>query len=203
MTHEQYTPNAICQSLGMGGFDEPGLSLPTLRVLLKPSFSPEVCITLSGTDPILSVVAATEMLSHQLYPCAMGTYRERVSISAEIATQMIADFDAVLAANRDEVGRMVCIADGMPCVLMLATEAGTNRMECHAFLSVEEAFISSLIRVAWESCHNAGVRNTLADCGRYVGLKLPRETVTPLPKLFRIAVVGTPDAKADLLRQCQ
>ena len=203
MTHEQYTPNAICQSLGMGGFDEPGLSSPTLRVLLKPSFSPEVCITLSGADPILSVVAATEMICRQLHPCAMATYRERTSIPATIATQMVADFRAVLTANRNEEGRMACIADGMPCVLMLATEAGTDRVECHAFLSVEEAFISSLIRVAWESCHNAGVRNTLADCGRYVGLKLAREIVTPMPKLFRIAVVGTMDAKADLLRQCQ
>ncbi len=187
----------------MNGFDEPGLSLPTLRVLFNPSFSPEVCITLCGEGSSLSVVAGAEMFSHQLYPCAMGTYRERVSIHAEIATQMIADFDAVLAANRDEVGRMVCIADGMPCVLVLAKETGTDRLECHAFSLAEELFLSTLIRFSWESCHNVGVRNALADCASYVGLKLACEIVTPMPKLFRIAVVGTPDAKVDLLRQCQ
>jgi len=61
MRLEDYTADAICQSMGLRFIEHSWAQAetPTLRVVLTPSFHPELCITLSRTaDAVrLSVVA--------------------------------------------------------------------------------------------------------------------------------------------------
>lgn len=194
----QYTPDAICRSMGLAAFVEPRWSLVTLRLLLKPSFDPEVCLTLSGPGEVaqLSVVALGEMLWRQPAPCVLPAWREQVPVPALAFSEAVAGFNAALAADRQAEGRMVCV-DGMPVAACLLSGAGLEQFACSPYRPAVSAFVSSLVRLAWRSCQLAGVRNALAACGRYVDLELPREPGPPVPDLFRIAVLGTPDTRAE------
>jgi hypothetical protein len=198
MDVSQYTPDAICRSMGLTAFVEPGWSPVTLRLLLKPSFDPEVCVTLtdSGEPARLSVVALSEMLGRQPAPCVLRAWREQVAMPSSAFGEAVAGFGAALAAERQTEGRMVCL-DGMPVAGCLLSGAGLEQFACSPYRPAVSAFLSSLVQVAWESCRRAGVRNALAACGRYVGLDLPRESVPPVPELFRVAVLGMPEARAE------
>jgi hypothetical protein len=97
---------------------------------------------------------------------------------------------------------MVCI-DGMPVNCCLLDNAGIRQFGCSPYRPAVSAFVTSVIHAAWHSCENAGVRNALADCGKYVGLELPREPEAAPPKMFRIAVLGTPDNRAAFFEELQ
>src|SRR5262245_43874983 len=55
---EDYTADNICQAMRLPGFIEAHWAqsdVPTLRVILTPSFTPELCMTFSRTDDSASV----------------------------------------------------------------------------------------------------------------------------------------------------
>ncbi len=198
MDPAQYTPDAICRSMGLPAFVESGRSPPMLRLLLMPSFEPEVCVTLAGpaASARLSVVALAEMLWRQAAPCPLPAWLDQAALPAPVFAQALAGFGAALAADCQPDGRMVCL-DGMPIAACLLTGAGPEQFSCSPYRPAVSAFVSSLVRLAWESCPAAGVRNALAACGRYVRLDLPRVPAPSVPELFRVAVLGTPDARTE------
>jgi hypothetical protein len=202
MNLDQYTNDAICRSMGAPGFVEPGWSPPTLRLLLKPSFHPEVCVTVTGSDGGLSVVALAESFWRQAVPCELPTFRERLFLAAPVVGRWFSDFSVALAADRDPEGRLVCL-DGMGVACCPLDPSGVEQLDCHPYRPAVSRFASSVILAAWQSCGDAGVRNALAACSEYVRLKLPREPEIVPPKLFRIGVLGTPDNRADFLKQLQ
>jgi hypothetical protein len=97
---------------------------------------------------------------------------------------------------------MVCI-DGMPVNCCLLDKVGIRQFGCHPYRPAVSAFVAFVIQSAWLACSDAGVRNALADCGKYVGLRLAREPAAAPPKLFRIAVLGTPDNRAAFFDELQ
>jgi len=198
MNLDQYTPDAICRSMGLPGLIEPGWSPPTLRVLLKPSFHPEVCITIGGSGAALSVVALAESFWRQSVPCELPTFREKALIADAAARQLYLKFAAAFVADQDPEGRMVTL-DGMSQTSCFLDDVETRQFSCHPYRPAVSAFVSAVIETAWNACSNPGVRNALADCGKYVGLNLPREAEEVPPRLFRIAVLGTPDHRAEFL----
>lgn len=202
MLTEQYTADAICNAMGLPAFIERGLPLPALRLLLMPSFEPEVCITLTGAagDARMSVIALTESFWRQPAPCRLSAWRELTEVSASAIADSLADFAAALAATREEAGRMVCI-DGMPVEGCHMIETGVERIACHPYRPAVSGFVSKLIRLAWESCSGAGVRNGLAACARYVGTNFPLAELEPAVERSRVLILGNADDRADLLEQ--
>lgn len=198
MDPAQYTPDVICRAMGLPAFVERDLSPVAIRLLLMPSFDPEVCVTFTclAGDARLSVVALAEMLWRQSAPRALPAWREQVAVPAPLLAQAVVNFVGALTEDRLPKGRMVCL-DGMPIAASLLSSAGLEQFACSPYRPAVSAFVSSLIRVAWESCIGAGVRNALAACSRYVGLDFPREPVPLAPELFRVAVLGTPEGRAE------
>jgi hypothetical protein len=200
MNFDQYTNDAICRAMGRPAFVEPAWSPRTLRLLLKPSFHSEVCVTIAVNDCGMSVVAFAEGFGRQSVPCELPTFREHGLLAASVVEQLVANFNAALAADRNREGRMVCI-DGMGVACCLVDPNGVEQFSCHPYRPEVARFVSSCIQAAWQECRNPGVRNALAACGDYVGLKLPRDPEVVPPKLFRIGVLGTPHDRADFLKQ--
>jgi len=207
MLNEQYTPDAICNAMGLPAFIDQGLPSPTLRLLLMPSFDPEVCITLIGASEggasesaRLSVIALAESLYQQPAPCRMPAWKEQVEVSASVFADISEDFAAAVAAEREATGRMVCI-DGMPVDGCHIMGTRVERIAGHPYRPAVSRFVSRLIRMAWEACSGAGVRNGLANCGRYVGENLPREALPPITDRSRVLILGTSEDRGDLLEQ--
>ncbi|MBL8797012.1 MAG: hypothetical protein JNM56_24130 [Planctomycetia bacterium] len=132
----------------------------------------------------------------------LPTFRERTFLAALDAQRMYSDFSTAFAADQAPDGRMVCI-DGMPVNCCLLDDAGVRQFACNPYRPVVSALVLSVIHAAWHSCKNPGVRNALADCGQYVRLELPREPAAAPPRMFRIAVLGTPDNREAFLEELQ
>ena len=95
---------------------------------------------------------------------------------------------------------MVCF-DGMPVEGFSITGTGVERIAGHPYRPAVSAFVSKLIRLAWESCSGPGVRNGLAACARYVGVKLPVEALPPAVERSRLLILGSSEDRTDLLEQ--
>jgi hypothetical protein len=203
MLTEQYTPDAVCRAMGLPGFVPEGLPVPALRLLLKPSFDPEVCITLNGpaASARLSVIVLLESLWSQGAPRRISGWRESVSISASALAESLTEFAAALAADRQREGRMVTFCDGMPVDACLITDAGIDVLACQPYRPAVSSFVSRLLRLAWESSQGAGARNGLAACARYVGATYPRDPQPSATEVRRIVVLGTAEDQAELLQQ--
>src|SRR5262245_59902795 len=102
--------------MGLDGFLEPGWVEATsavLRLLLKPSFHPEVCITLkqSPYTTQLSAVVLAEMLWHQRFFRRMQEYREEVTLEPGTFDAAVDGFSKALP-NDGSRGNVVSL-DGM------------------------------------------------------------------------------------------
>lgn len=203
MQSEQYTSDAICRSMGLCSFIDPSWSCPTLRVLFKPSFHPEVCITLARLPESswLSVVALTEMLWRQPSPCRLLEVSEEAGLSLADFDLIRADFEAAVD-DRDRHGRSV-VLDGMNVESCYAVDRGLRQFaeNVYSYRPAVRAFVSRLINRAWECCQLAQMRNALAACARYVGDDYPSEPEPPVAPGTRILVLGTPENRAEFFQQ--
>ena len=200
MDPKHYTADAICQAMGFPGFVDPALPSPSIRLLLKPSFDPEVCVTLSagGDRPRLSVVAFTTMFWHHPGPVPYApAAREEVVIPRDVTTDLWGRFAAAHDAAHEMAGRMVCI-DGMPVECVAVENGEARRFAESPYRPAVAEFVSRSIWWAWTACRVPRVRNALAACARYVGKDYPREVVPEAPAPVRIMVLGTVENRAEV-----
>lgn len=204
MQLDEYTADAICRSMGLDAFVEKSWltsPLPVLRVLLKPSFDPELCITLARrTDSVgLAVVAAAEMVWHQLAPLPVKSFREQLELPLSVLDEAI---DGFLGANTDtgSEGRKVFL-DGMSVESCLISDAGQQRLAEQVWTSPVVEFVELMVSVAWNSCRDPRIRNALANAAKYVGIQYPLEREPLETPSFRLIVVGDPDSRSDFFEQ--
>lgn len=175
MRTEHYTPDTICHCIGVPGFEtDPDLAVAgeSIRLLLQPSFHPEVCITFSrGPDQAtVSVIAARAMVWHQPSPTRVPTGRDR----GDVSTDCFASHAAALAAasSRDEAALII---DGMPVDALLVQD-GRSVLKVRRNAGCQSTFgacVAQVISTAWNSLQDIPCRNALAHAARYTGLDLP------------------------------
>src|SRR5687768_16978630 len=109
MTPEQYTDDAVCFAMGLGRFVPP-VDGEVLRLVCRPSFHPEVCITLTPDEVV--AVALQAGLWHDPIPARMPEVSERAPVSTrEFEAARDAFASALAEAGRPP--KWVVIADGM------------------------------------------------------------------------------------------
>lgn len=202
MNLDQYTNKAICRSMGLDGFVDSGWSESSkiIRLLLKPSFSPEVCLTLeyASEDAKLSVIALSEMFWHQPCPCRLAEYREEVIVDLAFFAQCQNEVQS--AHERSLVNSRVVSIDGMSLACSWNSTGKIRQFNDYASNGQQE-FVSSLINHAWSLCKLPSVKNALANCGRYVGLNLPIQSEPePSNRSLKIMVLGVDKEKADFFQ---
>jgi hypothetical protein len=201
---DEYTPDCICRCLGLAGFgSDLLLAAPAgeaMRMLLMPSFHPEVCITIAADGPggpVATVVAARSMVWHLATPAAVPADRGQGRIDAAAWRRLLAGF-AVLAGAPQEPGAVI---DGMP-VETLAVRPGQPPCSLRGNAGGEPAhaaFVAGLVPVVWHSLSDSACRNALAQAGKYVGIDLP---VAPAPErqpTIETVVLGAVADKQELL----
>lgn len=203
MRTEDYTADAICKAMSLPSFIEQPWALseyPTLRMLLTPSFHPELCITLSRNSKavLLSVVAlATQYWSHssEVY---LPHEHEDLTLPQTPFDEALALFTA---AHRtiDPKHCYVCL-DGMGSESCLVLRAGTRRFRAEVSMHAQyKQFVAWVIDLAWNACRQPRIRNSLGQAASYLGIEYPVKEVPPEPPLMRLAVLGTSQERSDFL----
>lgn len=195
MNPAEYTPDSISRSMGLGEFADHGEALPSLRVLLCPSFAPEVCLTLRPKGDItrLRIDAAHTQIWHLPSSSTVTTYCEDILLPHPF--DLIDErFRNMLAERR----HMVAMIDGMQAHFSL--KVAQSGVIAHEAISGPSAdFVAFLVKAAFQEAKLVKCRNALAKVGSYAGLKLPIETVPDDEVTTRLMVLGPNEDRVEFL----
>lgn len=198
MKSEAYTAEAICQCMGLPSFDGDPTCLQAsaaIRLLLMPSFHPEICLTFS--DGKVSVVSARSMIWHQSEPSPMLTDCAEGCLPSDA-------FQALLAATESvdhPDGVRGIIIDGMPSELLCFSK-GTIALKVGGNAGLKgdySSFVGLAISTAWERISQPHCRSSLVDAAAYVGITLPRDPAPARKPTVETMVLGAEEDRAHVL----
>lgn len=199
MQTDAYTSDAICQCMGLPSFDkDPVLvgATEAIRLLFKPSFHPEICITV--VDGHVSVVCARWMVWRLFEPSPMLTDRSKGTLDSDAFARLLLELKPLPRTT----GQYGIIIDGMPTEVLhfrageLVLRVGGNAGWKGDF----SAFIAFAVRAMWDLIGNVHCRNALADAAAYLGEKLPRLEEPARKPTVETVVLGVAEDRAELLR---
>jgi hypothetical protein len=198
MNTDAYTAELICKSMGMPSFEyDPACThaAEAIRVLLKPSFHPEVCVTFA--DGRVSVVSARFMIWRQVEPAPMLADRAEGAVSEAAFAGLIS---AMVPITRPNALPGIMI-DGMPTEVLhfqsgaVALKAGGNGGRKGDF----SAFLAMAVATAWDCISSPYCRNALAEAGEYVGKSLPRDAEPARKRTIETLVLGSDEDRAQVI----
>ena len=198
MKLEDYTTDAICRAMLLSGFIVDSWiqsDLSVLRLVLTPSFSPEVCLTLTHRDDqtLISVEAFVEQFwplrSPAQYPPCNS---ENVICESRVFDQIVRFFEVAEEESKREPNG-VCL-DGMGIEACLVLKKSLRRFKFHMGINKEVGeFVDRTIAVAWTGCQDPQIRNALAHCSW--GQKYPLDKIPEKRPVTKLAVLGAPSER--------
>lgn len=189
MRTDAYTAEAICRCMGMPAFEQDPActSVPeAVRLLLKPSFHPEVCLTF--VEDKVSVVCARSMIWRHFEPAPMITDRA----DGTFLTGVFADLTSSMVPASHPGAVAGIMIDGMP-VEALHFQGGSVNLKIGGNAGRRgdfSVFVQQAIAIAWTAISNPYCRNSLAEAAEYVGKRLPREPEPPRKPTIETMVLG-------------
>lgn len=169
----EYTPDAICRAMSIAEFaDRDVLSADpaALRLLLKPSFSPELCITV--VDSALVVTTLREMLWHRPHPCVLPSVAQRVAVDEEFLSRL----GSLFAAARHEIEHgsgPVLLLDGMHMDAVWPDGAELRELSVGVADEAVEVFLAFILQRAFHELTHPLVLRNLQECALHANLELP------------------------------
>jgi hypothetical protein len=211
MRLEDYTPGAICRAMGLPGFREDAAlrgSDPSLRLLLRPSFDPEVCVTLltDATEDHVEVRTFPELFWHQPSPAYRpAVFTERVAVGRGVVADLAHGWPEAAGLLDAPGGDRWVVIDGMP-VSAWGRSGGVEReLDLNVGAAKEfRHFVTGVIRQLHPVLPAGRCRNGLARAGRYVDLRLPLDTLPDVDTGTRLLVLGDDEGRqevADILQR--
>ncbi len=184
--------------MGLGSFIDPAWNTHRFffRLVLKPAFHPEFCLTiLSGSStPEIAAVCLSEMLWQQVRPRQLPVFHERRKLDQSL-TDRIESLCSTIDINAK---RPICL-DGMGLNAVWTNNGELVEFNSHVYAETVSKFVATILEIAWDTFTVSGIRNGIANCGQYVGLKYSLE---PEPhKPTQLLVLGNPDDVSDYLEQ--
>jgi hypothetical protein len=206
MSLDWYTPDVICQSLGLGVFEGPALlkSDRSLRLLLKPSFYPEACITVS-TDGELTTLDVVGFVHFQLFAQhgsarKIATCRCTREINKDHAEKFWTSINSCLLywqVNAQTTNSLVL--DGMGCSALFKQSATASTFEQNASgPGLVRDLVIHAIQLCWQHVHDRECCQLMGNCSKYVALQLPEKQTHPSKIRKDIAIFGSSEDQDDL-----
>jgi hypothetical protein len=205
MRLEDYTPDAICRAMGLPAIrDDAALrgGDPSLRLLLRPSFDPEVCVTLlsGSTADQVEVRTFPELFWHQ--PSAAhrpAVFTERVAVAHGVVADLARGWLETTGLLDAPGGDRWVVIDGMP----VSAWGRSGGVERELDLNVGAAgefrhFVARVIRQLHPGLPAGRCRNGLACAGRYVDLRLPLDTLPDVDAWTRLLVLGDEEGRKEV-----
>lgn len=205
MLSANYTSENICRALGLGGFANDWQLAEAdecIRVLLKPSFHREVCISMlrkAGAVSV-SVVAAVSQIWLQDWPVPQLTKAEQ-GAGALSELEFIRLSSLLNKSAEPKLSPRFVVIDGMPAhtVLRADREGKLNLDQNVGGDASYRSFVAEVIEQAYGAVDSPSIRNALADAGSYAGLRIPVVELTPAKEFVRTLVLGNQEETAQLL----
>src|SRR5580698_449531 len=200
MNPKDYTADSICRAVGLGQFIDCTWSkteTAAIRIVGKPSFHPEVVITLTKikSDVLISIVAAKSQF-WSTYPQPIELFADQFSSDDLTFSQFFQQFDAA-SAEAKRPNKSICL-DGMGIEACSVLNSKIERFEAHVAVNKSAyEFTARLVKYAWELCGIMEVKNGLSHVAGYVGLIFPELQLvnSPSKPRVRVLVLGTPEER--------
>lgn len=198
MKLEEYTEDVVCFAMGLVQFLPSGTG-NVVRLLCRPSFHPEVCVTVTPTDVV--TVALHSGLWHEPSAARMPEFSEHAAVSTDDFEGISHAFNATLAESR-RPPKLVVICDGMTASAVRTVAGQSERYSGHAVNDEERRLVKTVLSLALSKARSVQLRNRIAWCGRYVSLQddpafpVEPEPSLPQPRVSRLLVLGTPEDRA-------
>jgi hypothetical protein len=197
MRLEDYSPDAICLAMGLPGFREDAAlrrSGPVLRFVLRPSFHPEVCVTLTAgpEGDAADVRAFAEVFAHQPSPTDRPpVFMERTAMELGAVADLTRDF-LDTARLLDEPGRTRwAVLDGMPVAVLGGHGGADAELDLNVGASEEfREFVARVIQRLHPALATGHCRNGLAVAGQYVHLHIDLDALSAVDTSTRLLVLG-------------
>jgi len=204
VTLDDYTPDAICRAMGLPGFVEPAWLKQRdriMRVLLKPAFHPEVCVTIYGAAARWSAVTFDKSgFWHSSPGALLTTWRETGRVLQDDCDRLIDLFRST--QNQLQPDKRYICCDGMEIDACLVSDGGAISLKGNVGAN---GGIDNFARAVVETCRDAStrseIRNAFSSALCYVSGALPpkeSEASNCLP-VVKLAVLGDPAERAELL----
>ncbi len=181
MQSKDYTAENICKAMGLAGFsNDPTFEdhQSVIRLLLMPSFHPELCLTLAANEreAILSIIALTDQFYRRPDPAwSLPIYSEKIEVSWSEFEKL---FDTARAlAHNQQLAETARGLDGMSFSCLIRDGDKVWLFE-KIYVSKGQApasFVGVVLLSAYEHVQKPECRNAIAQVGYYVSRGLPFE----------------------------
>lgn len=198
MTPEQYTDDAVCFAMGLGQL-APAVAGDVVRLVCRPSFHPEVCITLTPKE--IFAVALHHNLSRASVPARMPEISERATLGADDFEDACSAFDRALAESKLPP-KYVVIADGIGAAAVCVRADRSERYSSNVANVEEKLFVKHVLSLALSKAKSVHLRNRIAWCGRYASrddreFPVVPEPALPEPRVSHLLVMGSAEERAE------
>ena len=172
LSHENYTAENICRAMGIVPFaPDASASRWTARVLLKPSFSEEVCLTIER-DTVGPAVATVRALAEQLWARRFPTFPDRFAEESVPVDAALADAFHAFLTDDHAVGTNACI-DGMSYDAVVRGAASAAYRSAHLGQDAPtEAVLRELVPALHAVASDPVCKRGLVGVASHLGLKL-------------------------------
>lgn len=180
MNLNNYTEDRICREMGLPGFTSDPLienSFLAVRLLLKPSFHPElgISVIISGPEALLQTAA----LGEQLWTLPSAAWHPSFAIETQEFSRnegermVSATESAFLSLGGSGKSRGMTLIDGMPFVLAFIKKGWPALFQGNACAPQFGEIIKPYLQLAWEHANDEICKRAIHSASRYVGLNLP------------------------------
>lgn len=178
---DEYTPDAICRAMGLPAFaNDPAMSRgeQVLRLLLTPSFDPEICVTLSfsGDDAAAEVRAFGESFWSKSASAEMPRmFLEAVTIPRAPLIKIPAKIRHALREVQEQE-KTFAILDGIGANLLFRPAGDVLELRANVRYSEQlRRLVAAVLRHVHAGLPQGECRHALAVAGEYVEIRLSRE----------------------------
>jgi hypothetical protein len=166
MKYDDYTDDAICWSMGLRAFGAVGGDA-VVRLLCKPSFHPEMCVTLTpGTG---EVVALETQLWCEPAARKMTVLRETWAVEVSLIEDIAARFPDAVREQELQFAQHAMV-DGMPVSMFSRCRGERTAFVGHPLGAAWRDLIVKILCVTFERARLPAVRTRIMECGAYLGV---------------------------------
>lgn len=208
MNIEDYTPNNICKALGIQGFTQDTVfdnSEQAFRLLLCPSFDPEICITFwrSENHHVLEVHSCLEKLWGQSSLIIPGKFifEGKLILDREFEAIFQLTQNSVETISRTDLLKNQVMCDGMGFDCFVKNGGESWSVSGNAYSELPElSFVNKVLEFCWAKMDGSRIKNAVADAARYKEIDFPKQEVLDPPDKTNLYVLGNQDEREEFLK---